>query len=146
MTPRTVDWRAITAKLRRMHELLEQLRALGPVDLGRLRSEPVTSLALERILTLLVELAFGTNSHLVVALLGRAPDTYAESFSMAVEAGIIDAELAGVLRPSVGLRNVLVHDYLDVDQAVVVRAAVLAADQYGGYVRQVAAFLRAHAD
>ena len=39
------------------------------------------------------------------------------------------------------LRNVLVHAYLDVDHDVVVAAAPLAVEQYGEYVRQVAAFV-----
>lgn len=146
MTPRAIDWRTVRARLRRIRELLDQLDELGPVDVARLNSEPVTALAVERILTLLVDLAFASNSHVVVARLGRAPDSYAESFSLAAEVGMIDAALAAALRPSVGLRNVLVHNYLDVDREVLVAAVPLAVDQYGAYVRQVATFLQQHAD
>lgn len=146
MTPRDIDWRTVRAKLRRIRELLDQLAGLGPVDAGRLSAEPVTALAIERILTLLVDLAFASNSHVVVARLGRAPDSYAESFTLAARAGLIDADLAASLRPSVGLRNVLVHSYLDVDPAYVVAAVPLALEQYGAYVQQVATYLQAHAD
>lgn len=142
VTPRAVDWRSLRAKLRRMRELLDQLVVLGPVDPERLAAEPLTALAVERILTLLVDLAFASNSHVAVGLLGRAPDTYAESFALAAEAGMIDGELAAVLRPSVGMRNVLVHNYLDADQARVALAVPLAVEQYGDYVRQVATFLQ----
>lgn len=145
MTPRKIDWRSVRARLRRIRELLDQLIALGPIDPARLADEPVTALAVERILTLLVDLAFAINSHLVVALLGRAPDSYAESFALAGDAGILDIELASAWRPSVGMRNVLVHNYLDVDRDLVARAVPLATEQYGEYVRQVAAFVRARA-
>lgn len=144
--PRAVDWRSLQAKLRRSRELLEQVRVIGPVDVARLDSEPVTALALERILTQLVELAFATNSHVAVAVLGRAPDSYAESFTLAAEAGMIDPELARQLRPSVGLRNVLVHDYLAVDQSIVASSVTLAEQCYGEYTRQVAAYLARAAD
>lgn len=128
-----------------MRELLDRLAEVGPVDIGRLRDEPVTALAVERILTLLVDLAFATNSHVAAARLGRVPESYATSFDLAVEAGILDPELGAALRPSAGLRNVLVHAYVDVDPAAVARAVPLALAQYGAYVRQVAAFLEQEA-
>lgn len=146
MTPRDIDWRSLRAKLRRIRELLDQLVDLGPVDPTRLATEPITALAVERMLTLLVDLAFATNSHVAVALLGRAPDTYAESFTLAAEVGMIDGELAAKLRPSVGMRNVLVHNYLTVDQGRVAAAVPVAVGQYGAYVRQVAGYLQIHAD
>lgn len=145
MTPREIDWRALQAKLRRMRELLDQLADLGPVDAKRLAVQPLLALAVERILTLLVDLAFASNSHVAVARLGRAPDTYAESFALAAEAGMIDGGLAALLRPSVGMRNVLVHNYLTVDQERVAAAVPPAVEQYGAYVRQVAAFLQRNA-
>lgn len=140
MTPRPIDWRSIRAKLRRMQDLLDQLQALGPVDVGRLHAEPVTELAIERVITLLVDLAFAGNSHVAAALLGRAPDSYAESFTLAAAAGMITRDLAAALRPSVGMRNVLVHDYLEADRELVAAAVPLAVQQYGDYVRQVARF------
>lgn len=146
MTPRAVDWRSLRAKLRRMSELLDQLSELGPVDEGRMDREPVLALAVERVLTLLVDLAFAINSHVVVSLLGRAPDTYAESFVLAAQSGLIDVTLAAQLRRSVGMRNVLVHSYLEVDRSLVVVAVPLAISGYGSYVRQVAGYLDEHQD
>lgn len=145
MTPREIDWRSVRAKLRRIRELLDQLVDLGPIDSAQLSAEPLTALALERILTLLVDLAFASNSHVAVGLLGRAPDTYAESFILAAEAGMIDTELATAPRPSVGMRNVLVHNYLAVDHNRVAVAVPIAVEQYGAYVRHVAAFLQTRA-
>lgn len=146
MTPRALDWRSVRAKLRRLDQLIDQLADIGPVDAARLAAEPVTALAVERILTLLVDLAFACNSHVAVAVLGRTPDTYAESFALAAEAGMIDKDLAKNLRPSAGMRNVLVHNYLDADQELVASAVPQAVEQYGEYVRQVASFLQRHAN
>lgn len=50
---------------------------------------------------------------------------------------MISDELAADLLPSVGLRNVLVHGYVDVDAARVVAAVPLAAAAYGRYVAGV---------
>lgn len=142
MTPRTVDWRAISRKLRTIRELLDELDGLGVVDRSRLDAEPLTALAIERILCLVVELAFSCSSHIAAALLGRVPETYRDSFALAAEAGLIDPELAAALRPSAGLRNVLVHAYLDIDREIVVASIPAAIEGYGEYVRQAATFVR----
>ena len=94
MTPRTLDWRSVERKLTRMRRLLDRLVALGPFDRSRLVSDDVPTLAAERILTLLVDLAFATNSHVSVGVLKQAPDSYRESFSLAAEAGLSLTELA----------------------------------------------------
>lgn len=138
MTPRALDWRSVERKLVRLRGLVDELAALGPFDAERFTRERVAGLAAERLLTLLVELAFGVNSHLAVARLGRAPDSYRESFLLAADAGVITRELAGSLAPAAGLRNVLVHAYLDVDHEKVAAATAAAPELFGEYVRQVA--------
>lgn len=144
MTPRALDWRSIRPKLRKIDGLLDTLRGFGALDGDRLRAEEPTALATERILTLIVELAFAVNSHVAVARLQRAPDSYAESFALAVKAGLIDADLAARLSPSAAMRNVLVHMYLEVDYDRVADAVPLTLEWYGEYVRQVAAWMREH--
>lgn len=101
-------------------------------------------MAAERILTLLVDLAFAINSHVAVAELGRAPDSYQASFALATEAGLINADLAAALTPSAGLRNVLVHGYLDVDPTQVALAIPLALQHYREFVGQVAGWVTRH--
>lgn len=117
---------------------MDQLIALGPFDRARLDTDTVATLAAERILTLLVDLAFATNGHVTVAVLKQAPDSYRESFLLAAEAGLIDRALARDLAPSAGMRNALVHAYLDVDYDKVALALEVAPDLFAEYVRQVA--------
>ena len=66
------------------------------------------------------------------------PSNIRQSFTAASAVGLIDHDLAGRLAPSAGLRNVLVHAYVDLDVGRLVAAVPLAAEQYGEYVRQVA--------
>lgn len=146
MTPRKLDWRSLHAKLRRIRELLDDLRELGHLDVARLRTDRPASLAAERVLTLVVDLAFAINSHVAVSVLQRAPDSYADSFTLAAEAKMISTELAEALLPSAGMRNVLVHGYLEVDYGRVAAAIPLATEQYGEYVRQVARWLQERAE
>lgn len=146
MTQRSLDWRSVERKLTRMRRLVEQLVDLGPFDRRRFDAEPVATLAAERILSLLVDLAFATNSHVAVSILKQAPDSYRESFLLAAEAGVIDRSLAEALVPSAGMRNALVHAYLDVDYDKVGIAIAAAPDLFREYVRQVSRWFTDRAD
>ena len=75
------------------------------------------------------------------ALLGRGPADYHDSFPLMAEAGTLDGELAGELAPSVGLRNLLTHQDVALDPAVVVRGIPLALVSYRRYLAAVAALI-----
>lgn len=143
MTPRRLDPDTIHEKLRLMEQTLGHLDDLGQVDRGRLTAEPVVRAAVERWITVLVDLAVAVNLHVVAARLGRSAADYATSFHMAAEAGAIEQELAVRLAPSAGARNVLVHEYVAIDLDQLVIAVARARADYPEFVRQVAAFARA---
>jgi len=54
---------------------------------------------------------------------------------------MIDGDLRDDLLPSVGMRNVLVHEYVRVDLARVAAAVPLALDVYRRYIASAAAFV-----
>lgn len=141
MTPPALDAAMVQAKLRSMRELLDDLDAAGDVDRSRLQDDRMLRHAVERVLTQLVELATGINSHLAAARLGRGAATYREAFDLAVRVGALPADLAQRLTPSVGLRNLLVHEYAEVDLALVAQGASRARSDYRAYVAAVARFL-----
>lgn len=138
MNPRPLDAAVITRRLRLMSTLLEQLVGMGVIDVPRLVNEPVVRLAVERVLTQLVDLAVDINSHVGSAALGRAPERFRDSFDLAVQAGALTPDTAEDLKGAVGLRNVLVHEYLDTDYSIVARAVPQTVDSFSDYVRQVA--------
>lgn len=142
MSPREFDADVVQARLSLASGLLEDLRGLGAVTAGRLEHDRMLRHAIERILVQLVELSVSINSHVAVTLLGEAPDDYRSSFELVERAGAIHTDLADRLRRSVGLRNVLTHDYMRVDLAIVATAVGMAISDYGAYVRQVAGWLR----
>lgn len=138
MTPRSVDADVVLMKLKLMQALLDDLETVPPVTAELLHDERMLRHGVERILTQLVELAAGINSHLAAARLGRGAASYVESFALAVRAGALTQELADRLAPSAGLRNVLVHEYVTVDLAQVAAGVPLALRDYRLYIRAVA--------
>lgn len=141
MTPIKLDWRSLRAKLRKIQELLDNLESWGPFNRERMYADPQAALAAERVITLVVDLAVAVNSHISAAELGEAADNYAASFGLAAKAGAIDKDLARTLEPSARMRNILVLQYLVVDQEKVADAIPAAIEQYGRYVEQVARWL-----
>lgn len=132
MTPRDLDTQIVVRRLLLLDELLDDLRRIAD-DPGRLAQDRLARRGVERILTQLVELASDINGHIAVTALGSVPGSYRDSFTLAVRAGVLDEELAAELMPSVGLRNVLVHEYVDIDLDRVAAAVPRAASAYGRY-------------
>jgi uncharacterized protein YutE (UPF0331/DUF86 family) len=141
MTPRSLDPLTIQARLHEIRLLIDDLRDLGQVDADQLRSNRQRRHIVERVLAQIVDLAAAINAHITAVESDRAPDSYGRSFNEIATVGVIDRDLAGALVPSVGMRNALIHDYLEINHERVAAAVPLAIDQYGHYVEQVSAWL-----
>jgi len=141
MTPRRLDYSTVQSRPRLLEDLIVDLRDVGQVTVARLERERFTRHIVERILTQLVDIANSINTHIVAAELDRAPDSYRESFKELARAHVISFDFADELGPSAGMRNALIHDYLDIDVEKVASAVPMAIEQYGRYVEEVARWL-----
>lgn len=139
-TPR-LNAQSIQRRLVAIRERLDELRELGDVTADRLSADWLVRAAVERVLTQLVELAAQINTHVVIVA-GRVPPAeYRESFVAAATVGVLSEELASKIAPSAGLRNILVHQYLDADLEIIATSVGKAVADYAAYVREVAAWL-----
>lgn len=142
MSPRDLDAGIVLARLTSIRELLHDLRLAGEVSKADLQRDRMLRHAVERILAQLVELAVSVNSHVAATAWGKAPGDYRESFELLQAADILPPELTVRLRQSVGLRNVLAHEYARVDLNLVAGAVIAAERDYGGYVEHVSRWLQ----
>ncbi|MQA94508.1 MAG: DUF86 domain-containing protein, partial [Streptosporangiales bacterium] len=94
----------------------------------------------------LVEIACDVNEHISSSLTRRVPSSNRESFAYAAAAGAISESLAKELEPSAGMRNVLRHEYFEIDLGRVAASVSMAKDGYGRYIREVARFLKTNPD
>lgn len=143
MSPRRLDPESIDSKIARMEVLLRHLHGMGPVTTERLVDDLNSTLVVERISTVLVDLAVAVNSHVMAAAGLQQPLDYASSFSGAAKAGAIDGDLAARLVPSTRMRNVLIHRYGEIDPAKVSAAVPPAHADYNEYIRQISRWLLA---
>lgn len=143
MTPPQLDPNRVHAKLATMREILDELDDLQGLTFEQLTKDRRTRAAVERFISQLVDLAVDINAHVVAARLDKAASNYRETFKLSADAGAITHELADQLAPSVGMRNVIVHEYLDLDLVRLAEAIPIAAMQYREYLRQIATYVTA---
>lgn len=136
----SIDRDVIVRRLVVMRRLLDHLESLEIAD-GRDLADLAIQLQVERVLTQLVNLASEINAH-VAAATGLAPEDYRQGFDRMAEEGFLTRELAAELKPSVGMRNILIHQYVEVDLAQVADAVPWALSGYRQYLSQIIARLQ----
>lgn len=134
----------IRRKLSRMNMYLEKLKPIAEHTLEEYLSDFYLKASAERLIQLIVDCASDINNHVVVEMGQRPPEDYASSFIRASEAGMLTAELANRLKGSGGMRNILVHEYMDIDDEKVYKVLPIALSDFKEYIRQVDNFLEKH--
>jgi uncharacterized protein YutE (UPF0331/DUF86 family) len=131
----------VRRKLSHLVGYLDELEAQRNVSLEGYRAPGGTRRAVERLLQLIIEAAVDINVHAVTELHGIPPPDYRSSFREAAKAGLITEELGRSLEPAADLRNVLVHDYGDIDDALVHASIPQALEDFREHAREVLRWL-----
>lgn len=122
---------------------LADLAAAATLSLDAYRSDRLRQKGVERLLQEIVDAAADVNVHLLRLAGAPAPGDYRSSFLDAGRHGIIPEPLAIALAPAAGLRNRLVHEYDEIDDAVVLGAVADACRLFAEYVAAVERYLTA---
>jgi uncharacterized protein YutE (UPF0331/DUF86 family) len=108
----------IDARLERLEELLRQLDGFRARGRSAYDEDPEVKLATQHGLQLAIQICIDIAAHIAAASGRPGPDRYQDLF-IDLRADGLDRDLAARLALAAGLRNILVHDYLDVDDEVV---------------------------
>ncbi len=137
-----LDFDLIHRKMARLNMYLEKLGPVMKNSFAAYQENEYLKFSTERLIQLIVECAVDINNHVVVETNNRPPEDYRSSFSKAAEAKLITAELAQKIQGSAGLRNVLVHEYMDIDDRIVYDSVPLMMENYREYLKQVNKFIK----
>ncbi|MFP4684175.1 MAG: type VII toxin-antitoxin system HepT family RNase toxin [Ectothiorhodospira sp.] len=135
----------IRRKLQLIGEDLGRLVRFKDLTLDELLADDIRLAAVERIIERIVMRAVDVNEHLLAERL--PPDarstrlTYRDTFLALADVGLCTPEFAREIATSAGLRNILVHDYNDVDRRILHRSIGSCLRDYKRYVEQVEAFI-----
>lgn len=115
-----MDEQLIAQKLESLRRCIQRVESRLPPDLETLQADidvqDIIALNLTRAIQMCVDIA----SHWLAEHADTtAPRTMGQTFEALADARIIDHELATRMRKSVGFRNVVVHNYDEVNWAIV---------------------------
>ena len=114
-----MDWNLIGQKLESLRRCLRRVKEKCPKDVDALSEDYDAQDILALNLTRAVQLCVDIGAHLVAGTQLSPPDTMGQTFDILMEAGIINADLAGRMKKAVGFRNLAIHNYDAINWAIV---------------------------
>lgn len=114
-----VDGETVKRRLLKLEQYLRLLRELSKVSLDEYMKDQILQDSAERNLQLAAQVCIDIGNHVIADRGYRAPYGYGDIFSVLMEEGLLPMELAGTMRQIAGFRNILVHDYLEIDSKIV---------------------------
>ena len=116
-----VDQDLVRRKLAELSEYVSQVSEYRELTAEAYRRDWKVQRIVDRTLQMAIETCVDIASHVVADRQLRAPATYAETFEILVEAGLMSPDLGEAMVKMTGFRNVIVHEYAGIDADVVVR-------------------------
>jgi uncharacterized protein YutE (UPF0331/DUF86 family) len=115
-----VNREVLTRRLERAEEYLDFLEEIkSEYDLEEFRGDPKIYGSSERFLHLSIEALLDIGNHIIAdENLGKV-NSYSDIPKILSQNSYIDKELKEVFIKIIGFRNILVHDYLDIDLEIV---------------------------
>ena len=106
-------------RLQKADDYLEILAKLRRYSLDDFLADPERYGSAERFLQLTIEALLDTGSHVIAGLELGTIETYSDVPRILADKGYISYDLSERWIKIIGFRNVLVHEYLDVDRKIV---------------------------
>ena len=111
----TLDRDAIARRVFALNEALQDLADPDARDASRLGRDRRLRAAVERWLQISIEACIDIAFAVIAAREWTPPDSARGAFNTLAGHGLISVDLANRLALAAGLRNILVHEYVDVD-------------------------------
>lgn len=111
-----MDVERVLIRLSALEGYLRELEELRSLSLDELLSKPFAYRALERLFQLAIERCIDVANILISSLGWRKPKEGREAMRILGEEGVVPIDFVPTLQGMVGLRNLLVHEYLVVDR------------------------------
>ncbi len=114
-----MDTTVIAMRLQKLDSYLRTLRQMQAVSLEEYLGDDNIQTIVERKLQLAIQACMDIGGYLIGQLGLTAPDEPQNLFAALGREGVISRELADRLVDMVRFRNILLHDYLEIDSVIV---------------------------
>lgn len=114
-----MDRALILRKLAELDTYLEQLSEFSSLSAADYQRDWKVQRIVDRTLQLVIECCTDIANHAISAKALPVPTSYAQAFAILGDAGLLDRDLAQTMARIVRFRNILVHQYANVDSQIV---------------------------
>ncbi len=90
----------------------------------------------------MIEICIDISNHIISDNKYRIPQNNAESFEILFENNIISKKLKDTMKKMVGFRNIIVHEYFEIDPEIVVHILNSKLDDFKKFEKAVLKFLK----
>lgn len=114
-----VDKQTVEMRLFKLEQSLRKLKDLSQVGWDEyIKDEGIQDRA-ERNLHIAAQICIDIGSHVIADRGYRPPYGYGDIFVILMEEGLLPEPLTNTMKQIAGFRNILVHDYLEIDPKIV---------------------------
>lgn len=107
----------VKARIRKIEECVADLQGIRKLPARTFFENRSVRAAAERLLQVAIQSVLDIGSHIIAERGFREANGYAEIIDILCEEDVLPRRFAARIRGMAGLRNILVHDYLEVDPA-----------------------------
>lgn len=132
-----LDKQLINRKIKLILEDLERLREFQDISLTKYQESYPTQLMVERLLEKLIGRLIDCNFHILKTKHTNLPNDYFQSFIFMGQHKEVSTQLAQELAKSAGLRNILAHEYDEIDPDKIHAAIPLVLELVPKYLKQI---------
>lgn len=137
-----VDRYVLSARIAKIREYVALLRRIrGMADERRFMSDPLIYGNAERYLQLAIQAVLDISHHIVADRNLALPADSKSLFDLLARQKVVSRSLSVKLASMAGLRNVLVHEYLEIDRRRVYRALTTDLRDFEHFIRAVTRLL-----
>lgn len=137
-----IDKNMVKQKLLAIQRDLSELAKFKDSTFDEIASNYATHKLVERIIEVVINEAIDINQHLIVKKgKGGLPFDFKESFKLLVDLGVYPKDFAVLIAESVGLRNILTHQYRELDEKLFYGSINNCLEQYSQYCTFILAYL-----
>ena len=115
-----VDKILILRKLAELEEYFGQLKEYANTTAGRYSKDWKAQRVVERTLQMMIETCADVAGHIISDKGYRVPATYADTFRVLHENGILNRDLFETMEKMARFRNIIVHHYDNIDTEIVI--------------------------
>ena len=141
MSPRDFQSDTIRKRLVSLQRILGELEKYRDSDVEELRSDLSQMYAVFFMLQQVIDLATDINQHIAATTLNVADSNSRRGFEDLIRAGVLPSDLEQDFYKRAALRNVITHQYVEVDLGIVSNSIPRVLDVYTQYVKSISRWL-----